>query len=216
MKMNYCNDECNVQENTCCNMQEKNLCCGCGEGRTYSKCFQLSPCPHPILFEASCGLTTSVPASYVVVYDPKGPREGHPGKGHSVTPIKVTPKSVACMNLDTSCLKSPTTIIEFETQIFLKFKDEQHVPARIDFELVKCENGCESVCGTWTYSHLLCSHCAEDEITEMFSFTKVDAASCPGCANYSVRIINTINNPLEVLIFDIRNANISAIAKSGC
>ncbi|WP_297436730.1 DUF4489 domain-containing protein [uncultured Clostridium sp.] len=193
MKLNYCNEE-----QTC--MPDSNFC-ECGEGRRYSNCKQLSPCAHPVLFEANCGSTTNVPHSFDIA---------------GALTVTVNPKSIACLSLDTSCLKAPSVKFEFAGDVFIKFAAAQTMPARVEFELVRCENGCESVCGTWTYSHMIAAHAANDEITHHFQFNKVEAAGCPACATYSVRIINAINNPAELLIFDIKNATISAIAKSGC
>lgn len=207
MKMNYCNDE-----PSCCYTPDSEYC-GCGEGRRYSKCEQLSPCPHPILFEASCGTTTNVPQTFTMV--PKKRREEHE-EDKKPYPITADPKSIVCLTLDTTCLKSPTTLVEFGAQIFIKFKDEQSIPAKIDFELVVCDCGCETVCGTWSYSHFMNCHEGEDEILDYFGFSKVSAASCPGCTNYSVRMVNFANDPNEICVFEVRNATLSAMAKSSC
>ncbi|MGL4451200.1 MAG: DUF4489 domain-containing protein [Sarcina sp.] len=194
MKLNYCNED----PNCCC---PEPTYCEC-EPRKYCKCSpKLSPCAHPVLFEAACGSTTNVPQSFDIT-----------GK----VPVNVNPKSVVCLTVDTSCLKSPVIQIEFSSQIFIKFAAAQTMPARVEFELVKCENGCETVCGSWTYSHFDQAAVANDELTHSFNFTKIECNSCPGCTTYSVRMINVINNPAELLIFDVKNPTLSVIAKSGC
>ncbi|MGL4742258.1 MAG: DUF4489 domain-containing protein [Sarcina sp.] len=192
MKLNYCNEEVN------CNCAPEPQCC---EPRRYSKCTHLSPCAYPVLFEGTSGSTTNVPYSFDVT---------------GAIPITVNPKSIVCATLDTNCLKSPTVSFEFSGQIFIKFADAQTMPARIEFELIKCENGCESVCGSWTYSYMNQAAIANDELTDTFVFNKVDSAACPSCATYSVRIINVINTPKELLIFDIKNPTLKLMAKSGC
>ncbi|MGL5635207.1 MAG: DUF4489 domain-containing protein [Sarcina sp.] len=192
MKLNYCNEE------VACNCAPEPQCC---EPRRYSNCKHLSPCAYPVLFESSCGSTTNVPHSFDIA---------------GAIPVTVNPKSIVCGNLDTSCLKAPAVDFEFSGQIFIKFAAPQTMPARIEFELVKCENGCESVCGSWTYSHMDQAAVANDELTDTFVFSKIECTTCPSCATYSVRIVNVINNPAQILIFDIKNPTLRLMAKSSC
>ncbi|WP_297519011.1 DUF4489 domain-containing protein [uncultured Clostridium sp.] len=195
MKLNYCNED----PNCCCTPDP--IYCDC-EPRKYSKCVtKLSPCAHPVLFEASSGSTTNVPHSFDIT---------------GAIAVTVNPKSLVCLTLDTSCLKNPVSQIEFSAQVFIKFAAAQTMPARIEFELVKCENGCETVCGTWTYSHFNQAAVANDEVTHNFSFKKIEGNACPACTTYSVRIVNVVHTPLELLIFDVKNPTLCAMAKSGC
>ncbi|MGL4989935.1 MAG: DUF4489 domain-containing protein [Sarcina sp.] len=196
MKMNYCNDDTN-----CCCCQPECTPCDVCESRKYSKCCHLSPCAHPILFEGGCGSSTDVPYSFAM---------------DGTTVIPVHPKAVVCVTLDSSCLKSPVIQLEFSANIFIKFAAAQTIPARIEFELIKCANGCETSCGTWTYSHFIAAHALNDEITDCFSFTDFMCNSCAECTTYSVKIINAINNPKELSVFSVQNVTLTAFAKSGC
>lgn len=193
MKLNYCNEETN-----CCPEQ---MYCEC-EPRKYSNCScKLSPCAHPILFEGAVGSTTNVPYTFDIA---------------NTVPLNFNPKSLVCLTLDTSCLKNPMVQIEFSAQIYIKFLAPQTMPAKIEFELVKCENGCETVCGTWTYSHFSQAAVAADEITDNFTFKKLEANACPACTTYSVRIVNATHVLGEIDIFDIKNPSLCMMAKAGC
>lgn len=154
----------------------------------------------PVNFESANGSSTLVPKSF----DPTG------------KPLETCPKTIACVTLDTSYLRSPQVIVNFTTEIHIKFASMQTMPASVEFELIKSNGCCASVVGTSTYSVLL-NTSANNEIINSFSFNKILTSPCPGsCDTYCVRIVNPINNPAEISLFELRNPTISATAKSNC
>lgn len=156
----------------------------------------------PVNFEAANGSTTLVPRSF----DPTG-----------TTPIKTCPKTVVCVTLDARAFRNPQVYISFNTEIHIKFATTQTIPASVEFELVKSDGcGCCTVLATSTYSVLL-NTAANDEIIHSFSFNKVISSPCHGCCDtYCVRIVNPINNPAEISLFELRNPTLYATVKSNC
>lgn len=166
------------------------MCCCCEK--------KVKPCP-PMKFETCCGSTTDVPQTVDTA--------GAQFQFHS-------PISLACLSLDTECLKDPKVLLQFECQIYIRFSAAQTNPAKVNFELIRTDGCKETSCGSWTFSHRIGAHETNDEITEQFSFDKIDCGNCSECTTYSVRLVNPINNGQQVSLFQIQNPTLTAFAKS--
>lgn len=162
------------------------MCCCCEK--------KVKPCP-PMKFETCCGSTTDVPQTVDTA--------GAQFQFHS-------PISLACLSLDTECLKDPKVLLRFEAQIHARFISVDTI--RANFELVKTD-GCKEIsCGTFSFTFLPGS--APTEIEQQFSFDKIDCGTCSECTTYSVRVTNISNNPDDVAFFQIENPTLTAFAKS--
>jgi hypothetical protein len=176
-----------------CDKREKEKCC---DDHKFAKCNPKSPCPYPIIFECAQG------TSYYVEQTPEA------DKTNDFHPV-----SLGCITVDTSCLKMPVVKFDFNTIISARFLDETDDPVVLRFALFKqCDKGPEIECGNWPYTiELPNGH----ELTSTFSFSHCECNSCPGCCNYSVKLIKVINDNRRTVV-NVYCPTLSVIAKSGC
>ncbi|MEG0773499.1 DUF4489 domain-containing protein [Clostridium sp.] len=169
----------------------------CCEEHKYAKCYPMSPCPYGILFECAQGTMAKI-------------------QGTSGTPtIPFIPRSLGCVSIDTSCLKSP--IIKFDFNCIIEFRligTPPAIPAFITFGLFKvCDNNGEEIpCGTWDYR---INFATLAEITNSFCFSHCECNSCPGCCTYYVKILNAFNATAGNIL-DVLSPSFSVMAKSSC
>mgnify|MGYP000928171067 FL=1 len=126
------------------------------------------PVPKPILFECGTGggFTFSANCS---------------SSTEDNAPCICTPKTVANVTLDTSCLCRPKVKVEFSSIIHFIPDSDGH--AQLEFDLVRCcKDFPECVIGTWNYEIE-----ENDRFAKSFCFDYCDCSACPGCCTYIVK-----------------------------
>lgn len=92
-----------------------------------------------------------------------------------------TPKTVANVTLDTSCLCKPKIKIEFSS--IIHFIPDNTGKAQLEFDLVRCcKDFPECVVGTWNYQIE-----ENDTFAKSFCFDYCDCSACSGCCTYIVK-----------------------------
>lgn len=169
----------------------------CCDEHKYEKCEPKSPCPYPIIFECTQGTGASIV-----------------GANSYGDATHFEPRSLGCISIDTTCLKNPTVLFNFNTIIRQVNVDDVNVPTRLTFALFKQhKKGEEIQCGSWDY--IVDFDDTHEQLTNSYTFNYCECNSCPGCYTYYVKIISAINvNPRNIL--DLYNPTLTVFAKSGC
>lgn len=93
-----------------------------------------------------------------------------------------TPKTIANVTIDTSCLIRPKIKVEFSS--IVHFIPENYGHAQLEFDLVRCcRDFPECVVGTWNYEVE-----DDDKSANSFCFDYCDLSTCPGCCTYLVKL----------------------------
>lgn len=171
---------------------DDNKCC---DEHKYAKCCPKSPCPYPILFECSCGTGATI-------------------RGTATAPTNFAKRSLGCVTIDTTCLKNPSVLFNFNTIITYHNTVDSSEPATLTFELCKvCDDGEEICCGSWDFEIDFAG--AGEEITTSYTFSHCECNSCPGCCTYYVKLVNAVNVGLNNTL-NLYNSTLSVFAKSSC
>lgn len=207
MKLNYNNniyDETAISDpslaHECC---EKPSCC---EPRKYCKPYDpdLSPCPYPILFEATEGNKVSLPKTNTAIEN-------------------FSPKTVGSLNLDTRCLKGPFVKIDFSANIILDFSvgiaNFITDTFFVSFDLIKTCNGNSTSLGTYefNYSESLDTNLGTGQYHYEFpfAFTKLESNASPCAATYTVRVTDvSVSGTGPALFFSSTTINTFAVQDS--
>ena len=89
-----------------------------------------------------------------------------------------TPKTVANVTIDTSCLCKPKIKVEFSS--IIHFIPDSDGKAQLEFDLVRCcKDFPECVVGTWNYEIE-----ENDKFAKSFCFDYCDCSTCPGLHLY--------------------------------
>ena len=98
----------------------------------------------------------------------------------------LNPYTLAAVSIDTSELKMANVKIDFSC--IVSFADLTGSDLRLTFQLSKTYNsGSKIPLGTWTFERDIET---STETTDSFGFTWCECDACPGCAYYTVELIN--------------------------
>jgi hypothetical protein len=126
------------------------------------------PMPRPILFECGNGGGFTYSAAY------------EDDNQCSVC----TPKTVANVTLDTTCLCAPKIKVEFSSIVHF-IPDHCEGQAQVEFDLVRCcRDFPECIISTWNYEIAK----EDNRFAKSFCFDYCDCNSCPGCCTYIVKV----------------------------
>ncbi len=118
------------------------------------------------------------------------------------------PYVLASVAIDTSELKKANVKVDFSCIIMFRDNDEDDL--RLTFQLSKTYvGGCKIPLGTWNFER----HIEDDddvETVDSFGFTWCECDACPGCAYYSVELINVESEDVDCVA--ISNPSINALA----
>ncbi len=128
------------------------------------------PLPKPILFECGNG------GGFTFAANCSNSKEENAG-------CICTPKTIATVTLDTSCLCMPKVKVEFSSIVHFIPKND-HGQVQLEFDLVRCcKDFPECVIGTWNFE----IGKEDDNFAKSFCFNHCDCSSCPGCCTYIVK-----------------------------
>lgn len=118
------------------------------------------------------------------------------------------PYVIASVAIDTSELKKATVKVDFSSNI--TFRENDRDDLRLTFQLSKSyQFGNKISLGTWTFERDFDDE-DEFETTDSFSFTWCECDACPGCAYYTVELINVESEGVDFAA--ITSPTINALA----
>ncbi|HZK42763.1 MAG TPA: DUF4489 domain-containing protein [Syntrophomonadaceae bacterium] len=152
------------------------------------------PCPHPRLNQTilSCGT-----GSGLIIPEHS--------EGNSQL---FNPYSIASVAIDASELKSANVKVDFSCIIL--FREDARDDLRLTFQLSKnYVNGGKIALGSWNFER---DFDDDDQIEtiDSFGFTWCECDTCPGCAYYTVELINIESEGVDSAA--ISNSSINALA----
>lgn len=118
------------------------------------------------------------------------------------------PYVLASVAIDISELKKATVKVDFSSIITFRENDEDDL--RLVFQLSKSyQFGNKIPLGTWTFERDFDDN-DEFETSDSFGFTWCECDACPGCAYYTVELINVESEGVDFAA--ITSVNINALA----
>lgn len=118
------------------------------------------------------------------------------------------PYVIASVSIDTSELKKANVKIDFSAIILFRENDGDDL--RLTFQLSKVYvHGGKVALGTWTFERDFESDEAV-ETADSFGFTWCECDACPGCAYYTVELINVESDDVDFVA--ITSPSINALA----
>ncbi|MDD3852044.1 MAG: DUF4489 domain-containing protein [Syntrophomonadaceae bacterium] len=118
----------------------------------------------------------------------------------------LNPYTLAAVSIDTSDFKMANVKVDFSCIIM--FKESDGSDLRLTFQLSKTyQSGGKIALGTWTFERDIETN---TETTDSFGFTWCECDACPGCAYYTVELINVESNNVDCR--GISNPSINALA----
>lgn len=120
----------------------------------------------------------------------------------------INPYTIASVSIDTSELKKANVKIEFSS--IITFRENDGADLRLTFQLSKSyQFGQRIPLGTWTFER---DFQADEDVdtTDSFAFHFCECDACPGCAYYTVELINVESDGVDFVA--ITSPMISALA----
>lgn len=124
------------------------------------------------------------------------------------------PYVIASVALDTSDLKYANVKVDFSSTILFRENDGDDL--RLTFQLTKTfVNGGKIALGTWTFERDF-DYNEAVELVDSFSFTFCECNACPGCAYYTVELINAETDGVDCVSINSPSINAIAVGPLAC
>jgi len=118
----------------------------------------------------------------------------------------LNPYTLAQVSINTSELKMANVKVDFSC--IVAFDESEGCDLRLTFQLSKTYNyGAKIALGNWTFERDIET---STETTDSFGFTWCECDACPGCAYYTVELINVESNGVNCR--GITSSSINAMA----